>query len=104
MIPSTSCGRGQARPWFGSGREPGRTPAGGGGLHAEQHYVFHQPVRIGMVLSSTEREGRTWQKAGRSGSLHFTERITEYIDADGAPVVTATSVGVQQRPATEAGA
>jgi len=90
-------------PWFGSGRKPGFTPEGGGGLHAEQHFVFHQPVRVGMVLSSSEREGRTWEKTGRSGTLHFLEFITEYVDEDGAPVVTATSVGVQQRPTTEAG-
>jgi hypothetical protein len=88
--------------WFGSGRDAGFSPEGGGGLHAEQHYEFHQPVRIGMVLSATEREGRTWQKTGRSGTLHFSEWITEYVDATGAPVVTATSVGVQQRPATKA--
>src|SRR4051794_8250559 len=88
-------------PWFGFGRQAGFTPEGGGGLHAEQHYQFHQPVRVGMVLSATVREGRTWQKTGRSGTLHFSELITEYVDADGAPVVTATSVGVQQRPTPE---
>jgi hypothetical protein len=88
-------------PWFGSGRDAGFSPAGGGGLHAEQHYEFHQPVRIGMVLSATEREGRTWHKTGRSGTLHFSERITEYVDETGTPVVTATSVGVQQKPATQ---
>ena len=89
-------------PWFGSGRDAGSVPDGGGGLHAEQHYEFHQPVRVGMVLSATEREGRTWQKTGRSGTLLFSEWITEYVDADGLPVVTATSVGVQQRHPTEA--
>jgi hypothetical protein len=88
--------------WFGSGRDAGSSPEGGGGLHAEQHYEFHQPVRIGMVLSASEREGRTWQKTGRSGTLHFTEWIVEYVDANGVPVVTATSVGVQQKPTTEA--
>ena len=55
-----------------------------------------------MVLSATEREGRTWQKTGRSGTLQFSEWITEYVDADGLPVVTATSVGVQQQHTTEA--
>jgi hypothetical protein len=88
--------------WFGSGRDAGFLPDGGGGLHAEQHFEFHQPVRVGMVLSATQREGRTWQKSGRSGTLHFSELITEYVDADGTPVVTATSVGVQQKPAEEA--
>lgn len=90
-------------PWLGSGRGPGFMPEGDG-LHAEQHFEFHQPVRIGMVLSSTERAGRTWQKTGRSGTLNFVEFITEYVDENGAPVVTGTTVGVQQRPTTEAGA
>jgi hypothetical protein len=88
-------------PWFGSGRDAGFAPEGAGGLHAEQHFEFHQPVRVGMVLSAIEREGRTWQKTGRSGTLHFSELITEYVDAEGTPVVTATSVGVQQKPTTE---
>jgi N-terminal half of MaoC dehydratase len=85
--------------WFGSGRDPGFMPPGGGGLHAEQHYEFHQPVRVGMVLSAVERDGRTWEKTGRSGTLRFVERVTEYTDQDGAPVVTATSVGVLREPA-----
>lgn len=84
--------------WFGSAAGPGFMAAGGNGLHAEQHYEFHQPVRIGMVLSSTERPGRTWKKIGRSGTLHFSETITEYFDEHGAPVVTATQVGVRTVP------
>jgi hydroxyacyl-ACP dehydratase HTD2-like protein with hotdog domain len=74
-------------------------PPGGSGLHAEQHYEFHQPVRVGMVLSASERAGRTWEKTGRSGTLHFSELITEYLDETGTPVVTATSVGVRREPA-----
>jgi len=84
--------------WFGSGAASGFMATGGNGLHAEQHYEFHQPVRIGMVLSATSREGRTWEKVGRSGALHFSELITEYVDEHGAPVVTATSVGVRTVP------
>jgi hypothetical protein len=84
--------------WFGSGADAGFMAPGGGGLHAEQHYEFHQQVRVGMVLSSTVRKGRTWEKVGRSGTLHFSELITEYVDETGAPVVTATSVGVRTEP------
>jgi hypothetical protein len=86
-------------PWFGSGGDAGFMPPGGSGLHAEQHYEFHQPVRVGMVLSASERAGRTWEKTGRSGTLHFSELITEYLDETGTPVVTATSVGVRREPA-----
>jgi hypothetical protein len=49
-------------PWFGSGRTPtGRQAAGGDatrgrggtGLHAEQEYEYHRPMRPGDVLSAT---------------------------------------------------
>ena len=90
-----------AAPWWGSGGDAGFMPSGGGGLHAEQHYVYHQPVRVGQVLSSSTREGRTWQKSGRSGVLHFVESITEYVDANGELIVTATSVGVRREPLVE---
>jgi hypothetical protein len=85
--------------WFGSAAGAGFMPSGRGGLHAEQHYEFHQPVRLGMVLSASERPGRTWEKAGRSGTLRFTETIIDYVDESGAPVVTATSVGVRREVA-----
>ena len=86
------------RTWWGSGRDAGFMPDGGGGLHAEQHYVYHRPVRVGDVLSSAVRDGRTWQKAGRSGVLNFAETITEYVDEHGELVVTATSVSVRREP------
>ncbi len=86
------------RTWWGSGGDAGFMPDGGGGLHAEQHYVYHRPVRVGDVLSSSVREGRSWQKSGRSGVLNFVESITEYADEHGELVVTATSVGVRRDP------
>jgi hypothetical protein len=89
--------------WFGSAAGPGFLASGRSGLHAEQHYEFHQPVRIGMVLASSVREGRTWEKVGRSGTLHFSETITEYVDESGAAVVTATSVGVRTEPSAGGG-
>ena len=89
------------RPWWGSGVDAGFMPEGGGGLHAEQHYVYHRPLRVGDVLSTTVRDGRSWQKSGRSGVLHFAEMITDYLDETGAAVVTATSVSVRREPAPE---
>ncbi len=84
------------QPWFGSGRGDGFAPAGGGGLHAEQHFEYHKPVRAGMVLTATRRDGGTWEKEGRrGGKLHFTETITEYRDEHGDLVVTARAVGVR---------
>ncbi|MER7926108.1 MaoC family dehydratase N-terminal domain-containing protein [Streptomyces sp. NPDC096057] len=87
--------------WFGSGAEPGVMPEGGGGLHAEQHFEYHRPVRAGETLYAHTAEGRTWEKRGRTGRLLFSERVTEYLDADGEPVVSAVTVAVvPEGPAT----
>ncbi|OBY28992.1 hypothetical protein ACT18_25515 [Mycolicibacter kumamotonensis] len=92
------------RPWRGSGRTPSGTaeadkPANGAaqpvGLHAEQHFQYHRHPRPGDVLTVTERPGRSWEKDGKQGRMHFTEVIIEYTDQDGAPVVTARRVGVR---------
>jgi acyl dehydratase len=97
--------------WFGSGKEPTGSKrdsssgasgggSGGGGLHAEQHYEYHRPLRVGDVLTATVRPGETWEKQGRrAGKLVFTETITEYRDQTGELVVTARGVGVRtERP------
>ena len=97
------------RPWFGSGRTPGGRPQGSGagrdesggqgggtGLHAEQHYEYHRPVRSGEVLHLTVVPGASWEKQGRRGGLlQFQETVTEYRSEDGELVVTARSVGVR---------
>lgn len=110
------------RPWHGSGRNPsgltrsepnseqsadrsstsGKQQGGGGGsgLHAEQHYEYHRPLRVGDVLTSSTKPGETWEKEGRrAGKLLFSESVTEYRDQNGELVVTARSVGVRtERP------
>jgi hypothetical protein len=90
-------------PWFGSGREPsGAKRESGGSLHAEQSFEYHQPLRPGMTLTTREREGETWEKAGRRGGrLIFRERIVDYLEVDtGELVVTARMVSVlTERPA-----
>jgi acyl dehydratase len=99
-------------PWFGSGATPtGRVsdaepvattkesdpkPSGGTGLHAEQHYEYHRPARVGEVLTLTMRPGKSWEKQGRRGGLlHFQETIIEYRGEDGELAVTARGVGVR---------
>jgi acyl dehydratase len=118
------------RPWFGSGKTPsglqrprdeepaaasggdqgeagggGRRAGGGGGgtgLHAEQHYEYHRPLRVGDVLTATSAPGRRWEKQGRrAGTLMFGETITEYRDQNGELVVTARSVGVRTERAVQ---
>jgi acyl dehydratase len=82
-------------------RSGGGGGGGGGGLHAEQHYEYHAPVKVGDVLTATTRMGETWEKEGRrAGKLVFSETITEYRNQDGELVVTARGVGVRtERPA-----
>lgn len=97
-------------PWFGSGRNPsgvipteGSERKSGGGLHAEQEFIYHRPLRSGDVLHAETQPGATWEKQGRSGKLVFSESITEYRDDHGDLVVTARAVAVRtERPVTEA--
>ncbi|MGI9322719.1 MAG: FAS1-like dehydratase domain-containing protein [Pseudomonadales bacterium] len=99
--------------WFGSGKGPtgitkkeGGGGGGGGsaaaGLHAEQRYVYHRPLKVGDVLSASTKPGKTWEKEGRrGGKLTFSESVTEYRNQQGDLVVTATGVGVRtEKPAT----
>jgi len=82
--------------WHGSGGEAGLVKEGAGGLHAEQHFTYHRPLRVGDVLSAVTRPGEEWEKQGRSGRLVFREQITEYRDEAGELVVTARGVSVQR--------
>jgi len=98
--------------WFGSGRETTgvkRSSGGSGGsgsgtgLHAEQHYTYHRPLRVGDVLTATTRPGERWEKVGRrAGKLVFAETITEFRDEHGELVVTARGVGVRTERVVEA--
>ena len=99
------------QPWFGSGKEPtgvkrdGGAGGGGGGtgLHAEQHYEYARPVRVGDVLTATVKPGKTWEKEGRrAGKLVFSETVIEYHDQNGELVVTARGVGVRTEKPVEA--
>jgi len=90
-------------PWFGSGKNatgaPPSVPSGGTGgggtsLHAEQSYEYHRPLVVGDVLHATGRMGEQWEKVGRSGTLKFTELISEYHDEHGELVITARTVAV----------
>ena len=75
-----------------------------GGLHAEQHYEYHQPLRAGEVLTGTEVPGKTWEKEGRrGGKLLFSENVIEYRNAKGELVVTARGVGVRTEKVVEQG-
>lgn len=74
----------------------GRTDQTSTMLHAEQSFDFVRPVRVGDVLTAKHSTGKSWEKHGRKGGrLVFSELITEYYDAAGELVVTATAVTVQ---------
>ena len=97
--------------WFGSGKEatgskPSSGSGGGGGaamgLHAEQHFEYHLPVKAGDTLSATIKPGKAWEKESkRAGKLKFSESVTEYRNQDGDLVITATGVGVQTERAVD---
>ena len=72
----------------------------GGGLHAEQRFIYTRHPRVGDVLTAFTKPGGTWTKEGRrSGKLIFSESITEYRDRSGEVVVTAIATGVRtERP------
>jgi acyl dehydratase len=98
--------------WFGSGKEatgskPSSGSGGGGGgaamgLHAEQHFEYHLPLKAGDVLSATSKPGKSWEKESkRAGTLKFSESVTEYRNQNGDLVITATGVGVQTERAVD---
>ena len=97
--------------WFGSGKEatgskPSSGSGGGGGaamgLHAEQHFEYHLPVKAGDTLSASTKPGKAWEKESkRAGKLKFSESVTEYRNQDGDLVITATGVGVQTERAVD---
>lgn len=92
----------------GSGEGEGSAAKRGGrgsGLHAEQHYTYHRPVRVGDVLTATTSPGERWEKQGRrAGVLVFAESITEYRDQQGELVVTARNVSVRTERAVSTAA
>ena len=89
--------------WFGSGKTPtgldGKAPSSGR-LNAEQHFEYFRPLRPGEVLTAETKPGTTWERVSkRAGTLSFSDRITEFRDANGELVVTLRSVSVRtERP------
>ncbi|MBO0747546.1 MAG: MaoC family dehydratase N-terminal domain-containing protein [Acidimicrobiaceae bacterium] len=87
----------------GEGSGGGQTQPQGTGLHAEQHYEYHRPLRVGDVLTKTTLAPRTWEREGRrAGKLHFSEVTSEYRDQNGELVLTARMVGVRTERPVEA--
>jgi len=86
------------QPWMGSGRSATsstESAAGNRVLHGEQHFEYHQPVRVGQRLTVDTRLGDVTEKQGRSGRMTLQEMITEYRDEAGELVVTSRSVRVE---------
>ena len=95
-------------PWMGSGKTATgitkeKLGKSAGVLHAEQHFEYHRQLKPGDVLSSTSKQGKSWEKQGRrGGNLKFSEAITEYRDQNGELVITALSIGVvTEKPASD---
>ena len=75
----------------------GSVPLGGTAdrLHAEQHFEYLRPIRAGELLTAITTPGRTWTKTGRTGVLHFSEMVTEFIDDSDEVVIRSTKVSVR---------
>ena len=72
------------------------------GLHAEQHFEYHLPLKAGDILSASTKPGKNWEKESkRAGKLKFSESVTEYRNQNGELVITATGVGVQTERAVD---
>jgi hypothetical protein len=74
--------------------EPGR---GGRSdtVHAEQHFEYFGPFRAGERVVVESFAGETWTKQGRSGTLEFTETVSEYRNQAGHLLVRARKVSVR---------
>jgi hypothetical protein len=74
--------------------------AAGSVLHAEQHFEYLRPLRVGDVLTVGQAEGRTWEKPRRHGGrLKFREFIKEYRDSGDELVVRSRMVLVETEQA-----
>lgn len=88
------------QPWFGSGAAPSGAPRPGAdrgtAMHAETHFKYFKPLRVGTVLTVRPRHGREWQGEGRrSGRLSFTEVVSTFVDEAGEPVVECSTVALE---------
>lgn len=73
--------------------------SGGSVLHAEQHFEYLEPVRVGDVLTVTHLDGRAWDKPSRrGGQLRFREIIKEYRNQDDRLLVRVRMVLVETEP------
>jgi hypothetical protein len=81
-------------------QEPGR-----GGrtdtVHAEQHFEYLGPFRAGDRIVVASFAGGAWTKQGRSGTLDFSETVTEYRNQLGDLLVRARKISVQMSPSGE---
>ncbi len=87
-------------PWMGSATQPTgvvKADSEETELHAEQHFEYFLPIKPGDMLTAKTRDGKTWEKLGRSGAMHFFEWISDFYNQNDELVVTSTLVGVQIR-------
>jgi acyl dehydratase len=79
--------------------DPGPAPFAAGELHAEQHYEYHAPVRVGDVLTVERTDGGAWEKESRRGGrLRFREIRTDYRRPDGTLAVRTRMILVEATP------
>lgn len=79
-----------------SGALAAAVEAGGTVLHAEQHFEYLAPVRVGDLLTVVDKPGRSWEKQSKSGDLlAFIEIVKEFSNPVGDVVVRSRTVLVR---------
>ena len=71
--------------------------SGGGGTSLHAGAALRVPPAAAWWATCSTRaaaRGEQWEKQGRSGTLKFTELITEYLDEHDEVVITARTVAV----------
>lgn len=61
-------------------------------LHAEQHYDYLAPVRVGDTVTGQIEVKDVYTKGGRSGQLNFVELELAYKNQNDVPVIRETTV------------
>lgn len=65
-------------------------------FHVEQTIDYYAPLCVGMQLTAVRRQGRRWQKQGRTaGKLEFIETVTELRSDEGELLLSSSWVDIK---------
>lgn len=64
-------------------------------VHGEQRWIYHRPIEAGMTLTAQTRIAEVDRKQSRGGEMLRVLTETEYVDADGRPVVSEFTLTIE---------